>query len=44
VHIGLDIGYIDEETGKTWIKEATEISSMLSGLIKTKRRFIQDST
>jgi four helix bundle protein len=44
VHIGLDIGYIDEETGKTWIKEATEISSMLSGLIKTKRRFIKDST
>jgi len=44
VHIGLDIGYIDEETGKAWIKEATEISSMLSGLIKTKRRFIKDST
>ena len=43
VHIGLDIGYIDEETGKAWIKEATEISSMLSGLIKTKRRFIKDS-
>lgn len=41
IYIGMDIGYIDRVTGKEWIKEAKEISSMLGGLIKTKRKFIQ---
>jgi len=45
LYVGVEIGYIDGETGKVWIKEATEISSMLSSLIKTKRGFIKkDST
>jgi len=36
----MDIGYIDQEVGKKWLAEAIEISSMLSGLMKTKRRFL----
>ena len=41
VYIGMDIGYINQATGKSWIKEVKEISSMLGGLMKTKRKFIQ---
>ena len=41
IYIGMDIGYIDQATGREWIKEAKEISAMLGGLIKTKRNFIQ---
>jgi four helix bundle protein len=37
IYIGMDIGYIDRETGQGWIRETIEISSMLSGLIKAKR-------
>ena len=40
VYIGMDIGYIDTNIGKEWIKETEEISSMISGLIKTRRTFI----
>jgi hypothetical protein len=36
----MDVGYIDKDVGKAWIQEATEISSMLSGLVKTKRGFL----
>jgi len=42
VYIGVDIGYIDRTTGEKWRKEAAEISSMLGGLIKTKRKFLQN--
>jgi hypothetical protein len=38
----MEIGYIPKGIGKKWIGEATEISSMLSGLIKTKRGFIEN--
>jgi len=41
IHIGTEIGYINKEIGQDWIKEATEISSMISSLIKTKRSFIK---
>ena len=41
IYIGIVIGYIDQAIGKVWIKEATELASMLGGLIKTKRKFIQ---
>jgi four helix bundle protein len=44
IYIGMDIGYIDQETGKEWIKEVKEISAMLGGLIKTKRNFIQNQS
>lgn len=30
--IGVDIGYIDQEIGKSWINETREISAMLVGL------------
>ena len=33
IYIGIDIEYIDKETGRVWIKEAKEISKMLQGLI-----------
>ena len=43
VYIGIDIGYISKETGRTWHKEAEEISSMLNGLIKTRRKFLENT-
>ena len=33
--------YIGMDVGKAWLQEATEISSMLSGLLKTKRSFLK---
>ena len=42
IYIGMDIGYIDNEVGEKWLREANEISSMLSGLIKTKRGFLEN--
>jgi len=41
IYIGMDVGYIDENHGQLWLKEAREISSMISGLIKTRRRFLK---
>ena len=41
IYIGMDVGYIDKDVGKAWIQEATEISSMLSGLVKTKHGFLR---
>ena len=41
IYIGMDIGYIPREPGERWLKEAKEISSMLGGLLKTKRKFLQ---
>ena len=42
IYIGMDIGYINKNIADNWIKEAVEISSMLSGLIKTKRKFLKN--
>jgi four helix bundle protein len=39
--IGMKIGYVPEEVGKDWLREAKEISSMLSGLIKKKKSFVE---
>ena len=39
IYIGVDIGYIGKETGSLWIDEAKEISSMIVGLIQTRRSF-----
>ncbi len=39
--IGIEIGYIRPDIGKIWVKETREISSMLAGLIKTKKRFVK---
>ena len=41
IYIGMEIGYIPKDLGKKWIQETIEISSMLSGLIKTKRGFLK---
>jgi len=41
IYIGMDIGYISRDLGERWLKEAKEISSMLGGLLKTKRKFLQ---
>jgi four helix bundle protein len=43
IYIGMDIGYIGKEVGQGWLREAREISSMLSGLIKTKRGFLKST-
>ncbi|MBN2323609.1 MAG: four helix bundle protein [Spirochaetes bacterium] len=40
IYIGMDVGYIDKKVGEDWLKETIEISSMISGLIKTKRGFL----
>jgi len=41
IYIGIEIGYLNKETGKEWIKECEEISKMLHGLIQTVRRRIK---
>lgn len=41
IYIGMDVGYIDEGLGKLWLNEALELSSMISGLIKARRRFLK---
>lgn len=41
IYIGMEIEYIDMTTGRGWLSEAREISAMLSGLMKTKRSFLQ---
>ena len=35
IYIGMDIGYIDRDAGRTWLGEAEEISKMLHGLIRS---------
>ena len=42
IYIGMEIGYINRETGRAWIQESVEISAMPTGLIKTKRAHIAD--
>ena len=39
IHIGIRIGYIKQDKGMEWLKEANEISAMLYSLIKTRRNF-----
>jgi four helix bundle protein len=39
LHVGMEIGYIGQEPGTAWLREAEEISLMLGALIKTKRSF-----
>ena len=34
IYIGIEIGYIEPEIGKEWIKETQEISAMIVGFIK----------
>jgi len=37
IYIGMEVNYIDSETGRRWIQEAEEISRMLHSLIRTVR-------
>ena len=39
IYIETQIGYINKEKGGCWLKEINELSSMLNGLIKTRRNF-----
>ena len=38
IYIGMDISYIDSETGLRWLREAEEISKMLHSLIRSVRK------
>jgi four helix bundle protein len=35
IYIGMDIGYIEKETGEDWLNESTQLSKMIGGLIKS---------
>ncbi len=35
VYVGIDVGYIDGEIGRRWIKESREIAAMLVGLSRS---------
>jgi four helix bundle protein len=35
IYIGMDIGYIDRDTGKVWLQGAEEISRMLHAMLRT---------
>ena len=37
IYIGLDIGYIENEMASNWIHETKEISTMIVGLMKSKK-------
>jgi four helix bundle protein len=43
-YIGMDIGYIEKETGKKWLNEASAISAMLAGLIKSQKAYINQNS
>jgi len=43
IYIGLEIAYIKKETADRWLNETIEISSMIRGLMKTKKRFLEES-
>lgn len=43
IYIGMDIGYVPKDVGSLWVKEVIEISSMIVGLIQTRRSFANKS-
>ena len=42
IHIGMEIGYINNEIGEPWIQETKEISAMITGLLKTRQKFLKN--
>jgi four helix bundle protein len=38
IYIGIDIGYIQKETGMAWVVETKEISAMLVGLMNSIKK------
>lgn len=41
IYVGMDIDYIDRDTGKKWAQETEEISHMFGGLIRTRKGFLK---
>jgi len=41
IYIGMEIGYINHEIGDPWIQETREISAMITGLLKTRQKFLK---
>ena len=41
IYIGVEIGYISRELGELWIQETKEISAMITGLLKTRQKFLK---
>ena len=39
IYIGIEINYINKPLGKQWLNEAKDISRMLSGLIKSIKKW-----
>ncbi len=39
IYIGIETQYINKNKGDEWLQEVNEISAMLNGLIKTRRKF-----
>jgi four helix bundle protein len=42
IHIGMEIGYIPDHIGSSWINETIELSAMIGGLIKTKKQYMEN--
>ncbi|MGB5883256.1 MAG: four helix bundle protein [Desulfobulbales bacterium] len=38
IYIGMEIGYIPENSGRKWLAETKEISAMLAGLMKSIKK------
>ncbi|WP_088332393.1 four helix bundle protein [Lacimicrobium sp. SS2-24] len=43
IYIGLEVGYIENQTAKAWLKETREISAMIVGLMHAIRKSHQTS-
>jgi four helix bundle protein len=43
IFIGMEIDYINRDTGKKWLEETIAISSMIGGLIKSKKNYVNKS-
>ena len=39
LYIGMDIGYIEKESGREWLQATERIAGMLTALIRKKREF-----
>jgi hypothetical protein len=37
----MEIDYIPKESGKKWLEETVAISSMIGGLIKSKKNYVK---
>ena len=43
IFIGMEIDYIPKDPGKKWLDETVAISSMIGGLIKSKKNYITNN-